>query len=107
MSQCGADTTPIDRFIDEMRHGTTVRVALAAADIADCVRRFVLQSFDVIDGENVCALASAFTFGREDLLPDLFQRIVDRLNLETGGGLEVFRYYLQRHIGLDGDEHGP
>ncbi len=45
--------------------------------------------------------------GREDLLPAIFQRIVDELNVETGGGLEEFKYYLNRHIGLDGDKHGP
>jgi hypothetical protein len=29
------------------------------------------------------------------------------LNVETSGSLDVFRYYLNRHIGLDGEEHGP
>ncbi len=37
----------------------------------------------------------------------MFQRIVDRLNSEAGGRLKEFKYYLVRHIGLDGDEHGP
>jgi Protein of unknown function (DUF3050) len=45
--------------------------------------------------------------GREDLLPSVFQRIVDELNVEAGGGREDFKYYLNRHIGLDSDEHGP
>jgi len=47
---------------------------------------------------NLCAIASAFTFGREDLLPAVFQRIVDELNVTAGGGLEDFKYYLERHI---------
>lgn len=70
-------------------------------------RDFVSQTFGFIQGGNICAIASAFTFGREDLLPAVFQRIVDELNVEAGGGLDDFRYYLRRHIGLDGEEHGP
>jgi hypothetical protein len=70
-------------------------------------RHFVQQTFKIIESGNLCAIASAFTYGREELLPDVFERIVDRLNVEAGGQLEDFQYYLQRHIGLDGDEHGP
>ena len=54
-----------------------------------------------------CAIAAAFTFGREELLPDVFQRIVDELNVEISGGLNDFKFYLNRHIELDGDHHGP
>jgi hypothetical protein len=107
MTQCGAETTAIDCFLEELRQGRTVPAALASIGVADCVRQFVRQTFGFIEGGSVCAVASAFTFGREDLLPEIFQRLVDRLNLEAGGGLEDFRYYLQRHIGLDGEEHGP
>jgi hypothetical protein len=70
-------------------------------------RRFVRQTFDIIDGGNLIAIASTFTFGREDLLPAVFQRIVNKLNVEAGGALDKFKYYLERHIDLDGDEHGP
>jgi hypothetical protein len=107
MKQCGADTAGIDGFLSDLRRGASVRAALTSPAVPEAARRFVEQTFEIIETGNLCALASAFTYGREDLLPDVFQRVVDELNVEAGGQLEDFRYYLHRHIGLDGDEHGP
>ncbi|CAN5155980.1 DUF3050 domain-containing protein [soil metagenome] len=107
MIGCGADTSAVDRLINSLQAGRTVELALADAVAPECARQFVRHTFAVIDAGDVCALASAFTFGREDLLPDVFQRIVDELNVSAQGGLDAFKYYLERHIGLDGDEHGP
>ena len=107
MDRTGASTRTIDRFLAELREGASVELALLKCDASECVRAFVLQTFEVVENGDLCAIASTFTFGREDLLPDVFQRIVDELNAEAGGQLEEFRHYLLRHIGLDGDEHGP
>ena len=107
MGQCGASTTGIDGFLGDLRRGVPVQEALASPTVPAAARSFVQQTFMIIDSGDLCAIASAFTYGREDLLPDVFQRIVDKLNVEAGGQLEDFHYYLQRHIGLDGDEHGP
>ncbi len=107
MQRCGADTAVIEQFLDELRTGLSVQQALINAGTPNAVRDFVLQTFDVIDAGDVCAIASTFTFGREDLLPDIFRQIVDKLSTDTGGDLSVFKYYLQRHIDLDGEQHGP
>lgn len=107
MKQCGASTSAIDLFITQLKHGTPVERALDTGDIPDPARQFVKQTFELIRGGDLRAIASAFTFGREDLLPDVFQRIVDELDQQAGGQLSEFKYYLVRHIGLDGDEHGP
>jgi hypothetical protein len=106
MTRSGADTAGIDGFLGDLRRGKSVSAALGSPGAPESARRFVRQTFHIIDGGNLCAIAAAFTFGREDLLPAVFQRIVDELH-STGGGLEDFKYYLDRHIGLDGDEHGP
>ena len=74
---------------------------------ANAVRDFVLQTFDVIETGDLCAIASTFTFGREDLLPEVFRQIVDHLSASPSCDLNYFRYYLQRHIDLDGEQHGP
>jgi hypothetical protein len=107
MTRCEANSFPIDGFLAELRQGKPVSAALQLPCVPECARRFVRQTFAFLEGGNLCAIASAFTFGREDLLPAVFQRIVDELNVEAGGGLEDFKYYLERHIGLDGEEHGP
>jgi hypothetical protein len=60
----------------------------------------------VIEAGDVVALTANFTFGREDLLPEVFHQVVQELDRESGS-LSQFKYYLQRHIELDGDHHGP
>lgn len=107
MTRCGADTGQIDRFVAALASGESVRQALAAAETPASVQAFVGETFDVIESDDVCAIASTFTFGREDLLPDLFRQIVVRLSNDPASGLDYFRYYLERHIDLDGDSHGP
>ena len=107
MRQCGASTATIDEFLNAIRQGQPVPLALRTANIGEPVSRFVAQTFKAIESNDTCAIASAFTFGREDLLPGLFRRIVEESNAETHGRLDRFRYYLDRHILVDDDKHGP
>jgi DUF3050 family protein len=48
---------------------------------------------------------AAFTFGREELIPDMFHQMVKdlRQNLET---VRLFEYYLDRHVEVDAGSHG-
>jgi len=107
MVDFGASSIKIDRLLAELARGVDVEQGLGRAGADDGIRRFVGYTFSVIDSGDPCRVASAFTFGREDLLPAVFQRIVDELHEQSGGGLARFQYYLQRHIDLDGGEHGP
>ncbi|HUY93549.1 MAG TPA: DUF3050 domain-containing protein [Pirellulales bacterium] len=107
MTRYGANTATVDEFLHLLARGRSVGHALAAARAPAPVRRFVLATFEVIDEGDLHGLASAFTFGREDLLPDVFLRMVERLGERSGGGLDEFNYYLRRHIALDGEQHGP
>jgi hypothetical protein len=107
MRQCNASTTQIDWFIECLKAKQPVGSALELVGAEVPVKQFVLQTFSTINSGEAVAVAAAFLFGREDLLPDIFQRVVRRLNIDEGGRLTVFQYYLERHIEIDGDQHGP
>ena len=48
-----------------------------------------------------------FTLGGKIIIPNMFRKIVGEINNTSKGKLKSFIYYLERHIGLDGDEHTP
>jgi len=98
MKQCGANITPIENFIS---NASPNNIPFVNNDI----NTFLKSTFDVIDSNQPHKIAAAFTFGREDLIPDMFTAIVEEYN--TDNKLDKFVYYLERHIELDGGEHGP
>ena len=48
----------------------------------------------------------SFFYGREDSIPEMFDHLLKTWNIEEEDA-EIFVYYLNRHIELDGDAHGP
>ncbi len=108
MEQIGANTAPIHAFIEAIKQGVPVRNALTKATNSQSVIDFVNYTFDVIDGNKPHEVAAAFTFGREDLIPDMFIEIVNKAEENNDHvSYNKLTYYLHRHIEIDGDEHGP
>jgi hypothetical protein len=66
---------------------------------------FVDFTFKIIGSNKDYLQAAIFTFGREDLIPDMFQSIVENISLQNDGRLNTFLYYINRHIEIDGGEH--
>jgi len=105
MRQAGADTTAVDAFIDLLRAGTPVPQALRDAGVPTASADFVSVTWDFIANAPVHCQAAAFAFGREDLIPDMFDQVA-ALN-ESSGNLSIFVDYLRRHIQVDAEEHTP
>jgi hypothetical protein len=106
MLEFGAETSAVDRLIARLQEGTPLSIALEDPEIPSGARRFVGTTFRIIDSGEIPRLVAAFALGREILIPDMFRQIVQGLNRELGGRLTALLYYLDRHIELDGGEHG-
>jgi len=105
MTEAGADTSIIEAFIGRLRAGQPVLAAIDEADVPGPAAEFVRLTWGFIEGAPVHAPAAAFAFGREDLIPDMFQQVVG-VN-ERLGSLGTFVDYLARHIQVDSEEHTP
>lgn len=105
MTQAGADTSVIEPFIDLIRTGTPVSQALQAVPVPIPSAEFVGSTWTFIQTLPIHCQAAAFAFGREDLIPEMFQQVVD-VN-ENDGRLDLFVDYLRRHIQVDDEEHTP
>jgi hypothetical protein len=106
MDEVGAESAEVRSFVARMRHGENWKVALKGLNIPAVVGEFVDETLRCAISGSVVEVASYFFFGREDVIPEMFQEL---LKLWSGGALEVphFAFYLKRHIELDGDSHGP
>ena len=105
MTQAGADRSVIDAFIDRLRAKQPVLQAISDVNVPAPAADFVRLTWSFIQNAPVHAQAAAFAFGREDLIPDMFQQVVG-VN-ESVGGLDTFVDYLARHIQVDSEEHTP
>lgn len=104
MEQLGADMGPIKSFVENVCK-QPVREVINEAELPEAVKDFLRFTFGVIATGKVHEIAAVFTFGREDLIPDMFMKMVCRLDERFPGTVSIFKYYLERHIEVDGDHH--
>ena len=140
MKEVNADTGPIEAFEHGLR--TTKRkpaTIMRDLDLPQSTRDFVDYTLRAARGE-VHEVASVFLFGREDVIPSMFMKLLnfhgtvvstsrgslmlrslaikaakaierrvrpEDVRLPDGPPDDAFRIYLERHIELDGESHGP
>jgi hypothetical protein len=105
MREVGASTTSIEAFLALLEEGQSVENALKIANAPLPAQTFVQHTFRVINSGSLPSIASTFAFGREDLIPDMFQSALDNIGANQDNFAPQFRYYLKRHIEVDGDSH--
>ena len=108
MERMGADTTTVQHFLKQVQADKDIFKSIADSGLDERIKDFLQFTFEIALNGKPHEVASAFTFGREDLIPDMFTSILKEIQQRFPAvALEHFVYYFQRHIELDGDEHGP
>jgi len=106
MQQAGANTEVISQFLSNLKHNTVFE-SLELSHAPYPAKTFVSTTFHILENAPPHVVAAMFTFGREEVIPDMFRSIVKELNGSNKKSLKSFIYYLDRHIGLDENEHTP
>lgn len=105
MHQCGADSSQMQHFIESLKSTGDFHAAFTASGTPDEAMDFVDFTFEVIKSQKGYLQAAIFTFGREDLIPGMFVSIVNDIYKNLPDSISIFKYYLERHIEVDGDHH--
>ena len=107
MKEAEADIQLIRELMLRLGDGEELEKAMDNTKICDSIKEFVRFTFEAINIRKSHIIAAVFTFGREDLIPDMFIELVKGIQQNEDTSLNKLVYYLERHIELDRDEHGP
>lgn len=105
MQQAGCDLTAINSLIAQIHKKAPLTESITNANVPEASGKFMENTFSVVRSEDAYLQAAVFTFGREDLIPGMFISFVNELNKQTGNQISILKYYLERHIEVDGDHH--
>ncbi|MCX6292984.1 MAG: DUF3050 domain-containing protein [Sphingobacteriales bacterium] len=105
MKQANANSSIIETFIKELKQHNNLEMAFEQANVPNAAREFVRFTFQTIHTGKPHLQAATFTFGREDLIPNMFHSIINDIDKMFPDSISIFKYYLERHIEVDGGHH--
>ncbi|NBP16117.1 DUF3050 domain-containing protein [bacterium] len=105
MQEVGANIKPFENFLNALNYDNIIS-AMVNTNSPECSVEFVESTFNFIMSGKPHVTAAAFTFGRETSIPDMYKNILRVLGFNKDNCKKFF-YYLERHVQLDGEEHGP
>ena len=105
MKQCGAESMQIESFIKELQQSGDFDQAFKTSMAPKEAQEFVDFTFKIISSKKDYLQSAIFTFGREDLIPGMFFSIINEIHKNFPDDISIFKYYIERHIEVDGDHH--
>ena len=108
MEDIGASTKKSTDLISKMINSDDIFKTIDNLEIHPNIKEFLKFTFSVIEEGKPHKIAAIFTFGRENLIPNMFNEILHEFQKNiTEIDISKLIYYFERHIELDEDEHGP
>jgi hypothetical protein len=95
MNEVGANTENILNFMKNLNFSS----------LPEPIKNFVQFNLDLSINGSLDEVAHVFFYGREKLVPEMFREILKVT--ENNNQYSAFNYYLNRHVQLDAEEHGP
>lgn len=105
MQEVGADAQLPEKFLTLVAE-QGIDAALYAPMVPVSARYFCETTFSFIREDKAHCVAAALALGRENLIPAMFRQFLTQMRI-TEAQAPVFHFYLNRHIHLDEDFHGP
>jgi len=113
MKQAGADPSTVLKVIEDIKSLPKTPASLDEMQyvasfntLPPAVKNFVSTTLKYAFDKDAHKAAAAFTFGREDLICPMFLAIIRNMNVDKAE-ISKLIYYLERHVEVDGDDHGP
>lgn len=106
MCEVGADTSKVEDFIGLLRKGEAPGAALDKVDAHPVVKRFVMATLNTAMHRPTHEVLGSFFYGRENVIPAMFRSLLTQWGLNAANA-PWFVFYLERHIQLDSERHGP
>ena len=105
MEEIGIDTTWLKKW-PELVEAIGWSNAITHPCVPKPAQYFMTVTKSFVDSDKPWVICSALALGREDLLPEQFQSVLDQLE-SISIPSDVFKWYLARHVEIDSGEHGP
>jgi hypothetical protein len=105
MKEIGIDTSWIEQWPSLV---STIgwENALTHPKVPNPAKYFMSQTKKFVDSDKPWIICSALALGREELLPEQFQSVLEQLEAAQIPS-EYFKWYLARHVTIDSNDHGP
>jgi len=104
MREVNISTFQIETFLDNLCQTGNFEEAVKLNKIDNSLIDFLNFNMDCNMSEKDHIALSVFAFSRELIIPEVFTKLLNNSKFHQYVKL---KFYLERHVELDGDEHGP